>query len=399
MSKQVSLDPQKRQRTRYRGITYRVRADGSKSYAVTHRGKYVPGGATEKEALAVQANLRARQARGEKVVVNDRTTFAELAEQWFTVKAGRLRKYTLAGYRSSLDLVLLPRFGDWRITAIDAEAISRLIRDLERKGLNALDPKRRLRPLRRATIENHLRPLQGTLALAVRSGLIPANPFDHLTVDDRPQPSERKAAYVWSDEEIEALLTAAQTIAATPNAKYDYTELLLLTARLGLRLGEVTGLQWGDFDKDENVLHVRRQWTRLGEYQEPKTNSGKRRIPLSPDLRELLIARRLRSEFARDEDPIFASLAGTPLTHRNATKRGFEAARDLAGITGVSFHDLRHAAASRLIEAGLSPVVVATILGHTNPSITLRVYAHVFDRQKTDHAVRLALAGASSATL
>ena len=84
------------------------------------------------------------------------------------------------------------------------------------------------------------------------------------------------------------------------------------------------------------------------------------------------------------------------MTHRNVTRRGFEAAAKRAEVEGVSFHKLRHAAASRLIDAGLSPVVVAKILGHTDGTVTLRVYAHLFDRQMTDEAVRLALAGASS---
>ena len=86
------------------------------------------------------------------------------------------------------------------------------------------------------------------------------------------------------------------------------------------------------------------------------------------------------------------------MTHRNVTRRGFEAAAKKAAIEGVSFHKLRHAAASRLIDAGLSPVVVAKILGHTDATVTLRVYAHLFDRQKTDEAVRLALAGSTASS-
>jgi hypothetical protein len=102
------------------------------------------------------------------------------------------------------------------------------------------------------------------------------------------------------------------------------------------------------------------------------------------------------SGHSKNSDPIFASRNGTPLTHRNVTRRGFEAAATKAGIDGVSFHKLRHAAASRLIDAGLSPVVVAKILGHTDATVTLRIYAHQFDRQRTDEAVRQALADASS---
>ncbi len=398
MSKQVSLDPQKRQRTRHRGITYRLRADGSRSYSVYFRGKYLAAGSTEKEALAKQAELRRRQGRGEKVIVNDRTTFAEVAEQWYSLKAGRLRKSTRDGYRRSLDLVLLPRFGDWRLTAIDADAIAELVRDLEREGRHAIDPTQPARVPSRSTIENYLKPLQGVLGLAVRRGLIASNPFDHLTSDDRPKRTANKEPHMWTDEEIDALLAASRAIAAESPSRYDYTDLLMLTARLGLRVGEVTGLQWQDFDATDSTLTVRRQWSRFGEYEEPKTNAGRRRIPLPDDLRELLIERKLRTTQTHETDPIFASSNGTPLDHRNVAQRGFDTARKRAGIEGVSFHDLRHAAASRLINAGLSPVAVAAVLGHASPVITLNIYAHLFDRQKTDEAVRAALTNVSEAS-
>jgi len=51
-------------------------------------------------------------------------------------------------------------------------------------------------------------------------------------------------------------------------------------------------------------------------------------------------------------------------------------------LTGVTFHDLRHAAASRLINGGLDPVTVASVLGHENANITLGIYSHLYDRSE-----------------
>jgi integrase len=393
-SPSLVADPYKRHKTAYPGIYYRRRTDGSKIYSVHADGKFVSH-ATLKEALAYQANLRAKKARGERILVNDRTTFAELAEQWLEMKrnSGKrpLRARTADEYRKALDLVLLPRFGTQLLRAIDAEAIAQLIRDLERQGLHAIDPKRRQRPLLRPTIENYLKPLQGTLKLAVRRGLSPHNPFTHLTDDDRPAAKTKKQPHTWSDEELETLFSVSEQLARKPTSNYDYTPLLRLTARIGLRLGEVLGLQWGDFDKDGGVLHVRRQWLVSGQYGPPKTAAGVRSIPLPDDLRRDLIDLRLASKHSQDDDPIFASQEGTPLNHRNVAHRGFERAAKKAGIEGVSFHDLRHAAASRLIANGLDPVTVAAVLGHGDPNITLRVYAHLFNRDERDEAVRLAL--------
>jgi integrase len=105
------------------------------------------------------------------------------------------------------------------------------------------------------------------------------------------------------------------------------------------------------------------------------------RLDLPEDARKLLLDLRVSSRFSLDEHPVFASREGTPFGHRNVTRRGFEPARDLAGLD-VSFHNLRHAAASRLIQEGHSDAYVADQLGHEDTTITRRVYVHVFDRQE-----------------
>jgi integrase len=214
-----------------------------------------------------------------------------------------------------------------------------------------------------------------------------------LTEDDRPQTGETSKAHEWTDAELESLFAASETIAAKPESRYDYTPLIRLTAALGLRIGEALGLRWEDFNKDEGTLRVERQWTRYSEYGPTKTKAGVRDIFLPDDVRKALIDLRMRSPFSQDSHPIFASLAGTPLGHRNVTRRGFEPVAELAELE-VSFHDLRHAAASRLIASGIDDALVADQLGHEDSTITRKVYAHVYDRASKAKAVREALASA-----
>ena len=167
-----------------------------------------------------------------------------------------------------------------------------------------------------------------------------------------------------------------------------------------MRIGEALGLQWGDFDKAERTLRVERQWLRTGVYGPTKTEAGKRVIFL-PD-EALALLRDLRPEVSvlgKDERPIFASLNGTPLGHRNVTRRGWEPAREIAarknsGLADVDFHDLRHAAASRMIASGVDDALVADQLGHQDTTITRKVYTHVYDRASKGQSVREAL-GAS----
>lgn len=347
--------------------------------------------ATLKEARERRAEMIAKRARGERVV-KSKATVAEIAEEWYEAKALRLRARTAAYYRSGLDLVVLPRFGKWQVAQVDVDAVAKLVRDLEREGLHALDPSRPVRPLGRSSIDNYTKPLAGLLKLAMRRRLIASNPFDLLTTDDRPAAPDA-VVHEWTDEEVQALLSASERQAAKPESRFDYTPLIRLAAVLGLRKGEVLGLRWQDFDRDAGLLHVEGQWLASGEYGPTKTKAGTRRIALPDAVRDELIALRLRSRFSLDAHPVFASQVGTPLSHRNVSRRGFDPARDLAGLPEhLTFHDLRHAAASRLIRGGLDPVTVASVLGHEDATVTLSVYGHLYDRQRTDAAVRLALA-------
>jgi hypothetical protein len=161
------------------------------------------------EARKGRAAKIAAVARGERVAPS-RTTVAEVAQIWFELKVPRLRERTASYYRRALDLVVLPRFGRWKVAAVDADAIENLIRDLEREGLHAIDPDRPVRPLGRSSIENYLKPLQGILTRAVRDGMIATNPFAVLTEDDRPKRlRDAPRPHEWTDNELEALFAAS----------------------------------------------------------------------------------------------------------------------------------------------------------------------------------------------
>jgi integrase len=375
----ANANPFKRRTTRHRGVTYRERNDGSRTYSVYFQGRYVPVTGGEADALARQAELRGKMARGETVLLPGRVLFSEVAESYIESKH-RLRPGTKRTYRATLDRILIPRFGDAKIGALTVDDVARLSRDLERQGL------------RPTTIHAYLMPLRGVMGYAVRRGFTSVNPCDQLTRDDRPQVVEQRPDHVWSDEEIEALVDAAEQLARKPESRYDYAPLIRTALYTGLRLGELLGLRWEDVDLQDAVLHVRRQWTRAAEYGPTKSRAGVRRIPLSADMKAYLAALKLRSDYSGDQDPVFVSRSGKPLGHRNVTRRGFEVAAELAGIEGVTFHSMRHAFASRMISRGIEPVALASLMGHEDARITLSRYAHVYDKRRTDDAVREAMA-------
>ena len=106
---------------------------------------------------------------------------------------------------------------------------------------------------------------------------------------------------------------------------------------------------------------------------------------------QFFIELKLRSDHSDDGDPLFASKEGTPLGHRNVTRRGFEPAAALAEIEDVTFHDTRHAFASRMIARGIEPVTLAKLMGHEDIRETLNTYAGLWDRARTEETVREAM--------
>jgi integrase len=332
------------------------------------------------EARAAWEELRGKVGRGEKLAPRN-VKAGPVFEKWFKSKEKRLTTSTRKLYRLGLDRYILPRFGHRKLAEITADDIARFTRSLEKQGLSP------------STIENYLRPLKGGLAFACRRGLLTTNPCAFLTRDDRPLQKFDRKAYEWTDEEINALLESAEMIAHRPESRQDYSALLTVAVETGLRKGELLGLQWGDVDLEEGLIHVRRQWIKYGELTQPKTPKALRRVPLAPQTVALLRRLRLASRFSQETDFVFASKDGTPLGHRNVDRRGFEPARDLAGLPGsLTFHDLRHAFASRAAHRGVPLNVLSEIMGHTTVAITAKVYVHLYGRAAAEDAFRAAMA-------
>jgi integrase len=375
---------------RRRGFGYQLRADGSKTFYgwVPGRGRVKLEARHERQALEEWNEIR---GKGKGAKLPDRNVRFELvAEEWYASKR-KLRRSTRELYRLSLDTVLLPAFGAWKLAAIDTESIAKLIRKLEEKPLSA------------STITNYLKPLNGTLSFAVSQGKLTSNPYAALTADQRPRDEDddedESQAYEWSDEEIERLLDASAQIARRPQSRYDYQPILRMAIRTGARLGELLGLIWKNVDLDEGVIHVRQQWTKYSELAPPKTKKSRRRIPLTPEDVAYLRRLKLASTFSQDDDYVFASRDGTPLSHRNVQRRGFEAARDLAELsTEITFHFLRHAFASIAAHRGVPVNVLSAVMGHSTVSVTQRVYVHLYGREQAEDDFRQAMARAETGT-
>jgi len=169
----------------------------------------------------------------------------------------------------------------------------------------------------------------------------------------------------------------------------------------GMRRGEICALAWGAVDFKKGVVRVDRSLEETAEglrFKSPKTARGRRTISLPQNVVEILDAHRRQLLEYRlalglgrlsDNDLVFPMLpVGGPYSPDKLSRDWGHAMRDRK-LPAISFHTLRHSHASALIAAGLDIVTVSRRLGHANPQITLRVYAHTFSVNKDQEAARL----------
>jgi len=155
----------------------------------------------------------------------------------------------------------------------------------------------------------------------------------------------------------------------------------------GLRISEALGLAWEDVDLRSGHLRVRYQLARNGTRVRLKTAGSCRDVVLMKSLAAKLRRHRVASRHGGNADPVFATFAGTHVSARNAGRALGHVVRT-AALVGVTPHALRHTYASILISQGRDPVFVADQLGHSDPAITLRVYAHLVRAAAQEQAAR-----------
>jgi integrase len=181
--------------------------------------------------------------------------------------------------------------------------------------------------------------------------------------------------------------------------------LYTLAITTGLRQGEVLGLGWADVDLEAGSITVRRALQRVNgklQFVDPKSERSRRRAELPPitisRLREHRAAQNRDRLIAgpdwRDTGLVFTTSIGTPLDGGNVTKR-FQRILAEANLPRQRFHDLRHAYASYLISEGLGPRQVMEALGHSQISITMNTYGHIFPAatRESANAIQRALGG------
>lgn len=160
---------------------------------------------------------------------------------------------------------------------------------------------------------------------------------------------------------------------------------------------ELLGLKWTDLDWIKQTLRVERQLVRPDgsgvEFTSLKTRYSRRSLALGAKTVEMLHGHYelQQKERAADSDRwteyglLFTNSFGGPIHPRNLLRNFKQLLRD-AGLPMVRFHDLRHTAASLMLNAGIPVIVVSRRLGHARASITLDIYRHLIPSMQAEVA-------------
>ena len=331
--------------------------------------------------LEEEAALFERQCKSQPLTVDKSITLAEYTAYWLAhIAPGKLAKSTLARDKQDIDR-FLPALGSYKLTDLKPEHFRNLYAQL-RKQKNSVTGK----PLSESTVEGVHACLCGILSDAMEGGFLDHNPAWRTY-----RYAGKKKEKVIADE-----ATTQRLIAALEEESLKYETYFKLIIATGMRRGECCGLQWGDVNWQERSIHIQRNVVKVtGEdiiVKETKTVAGDRYVYFSLEMESLL------KEFQRecaweaetydnrkleDTDYIFRRHGyRLPMTPTTFTWR-FKLILKKHGLpTALNVHSLRHTNASLLIAGGADVATVAGLLGHSQPSTTLDIYTHAFDKNK-----------------
>jgi len=332
-------------------------------------------GATAKEANAKRTAALADQNRGVLFTDPKRLKVEEYLSSWLSDTARyQVGEGTYLRYERTCRNHLIPFFGRIKLRDLNAAHVRAFkARKLE-EGLNP----------------NTVGIMQGVLSVAlnqaVDDGLIATNPAARVKKAAKRGETPMRAL---SHEEASRLISAAEGTREEA--------LITLALRTGLRQGELAALRWEDLDLSgakRGTVTVRRSadtrtqtrvsTTKTGE--ERRVGIGDRTVAVLKAHKKRQLEERMAASSWADPGLVFPNTKGK-IRRRDSVMRSLRRLLEEAGLPAeVRFHDLRHTAATLAIKQGIPIPTVSKMLGHSDPAMTLRRYAHVLEDMRQEAA-------------
>ena len=324
----------------------------------------------------VSEKLTAAMADASKGITADggpKTVGAFLTSWLEDTVRGSVRKSTYDRNESLCRVHLIPVLGKKKLKTLGAADVAGFYRSRLDFGCSP------------ASVHKMHETLHKALKQAVRWGYMTKNPADDV---DPPKVHTEEVTPLTRDEARRLLETV----------RGDRLEALYVVAlHTGLRQGELLALKWEDLNLEGKTLQVRRTITKDGgklAVGPTKTAKSRRTVKLTRDAVAALrghLTRQLEEmeglgDYFQENGLVFCTLKGTLLNPTNLRKRSFAPLLVRAGLPHMTFHQLRHTAATILLLKNVNPKIVSEMLGHASIAITLDTYSHVLPNMQ-DSAV------------
>lgn len=305
-------------------------------------------------------------------------TFEELASLWLENYKTTVKTSTFENVRSKVEKMTEEHFEGLKLKKITVAYCQRVVIELSKSYV----------------LYNHyLSVINRVFKYAVLMDILNSNPFDKV-IKPKSRQTQRKGNFL-TKEELKEFLRLAQT--ATLSYFFPLVHLMSYT---GLRQGEALALKWSDIDFENKKITVNKTAVRIKEkqtLQTPKTKNSKRVISIDPATLSILkswkkdqikIYFKNGKHFEGDENFIFTNQRGDWVHIHNFIRyfKRFIADNSLKPITP---HGLRHTHASLLFSAGVEPKNISDRLGHSTVQITLDLYTHITEEQRSDTVEKL----------
>lgn len=340
--------------------------------------------ASPERSVVVAKMLAARRRPSRRPGSSSSSTVGSALDRWLDEYARRsVRPSTLRSYEMIVDTYLVPALGSMKLERLRPADVAEYLRTVIGERRERLSNR---------TLQLHHAVLRRALAMAERDELVERNVARLVSPPKVSRPGIRPL----TGAQIRAFLEATAGDRLGP--------LYALAIGTGLRQGEILGLRWADIDADAGMLTVRHSLIRTGDayaLAQPKTAKSRRTIAIAGFVARALVTQRARQEaderaagdrwgakYEGVEDLVFRTPAGDPL-HGSVVTTDFQAALERAGLPRQRFHDLRHAAASQMIAAGVPLHSVMETLGHSSITTTADIYGHLSVEGRADVARRM----------
>jgi integrase len=367
------------------GCVFRKRADLWGAYIEMEDGKRKYFYAKSQQKVLEKLDAAREEKRRGTLVIAPQQTVAQYLAYWLehTVKDA-VRPRTYERYEAIVRLHIVPVFGKVKLQGLTPQHVQTLKSKKLKDGLSS------------TTVSAIHEMLHKALDDAIKMGLIARNVCEAVS----PPRKQHKEINPLTAEQSRRLLDAAKG--------HPQEALFVLALATGMRRGELLGLKWQDINFATGMLQVRRALSRLPTQMgrerddlyieaEPKTRSSRRGIALPHFAVEALKQHRIRQREMRcvagdaweDHDYVFCTPLGTHLNPGHGVLVQLKMLLKKAGLPDVRFHDLRHSAATLLLNKGVHPKVVQEILGHSEISMTMDIYSHVLPTMQREAMDRL----------